>query len=1123
MVTSDGHSHLIRDGRDVQIAVHHNNLDVAVVFGGHGKVVRGQTHGIVIRIGALGFRLAAFLQCNVNGLVAHIRGVAGHALFAAVVHLAIVVTGDGHGHFIGVGGNGQLTLPRDDIIIGNFFSIRIGEGRGAGEFAGVFANVLALGGIAQTRPGIAVQQAFYLNAGKLLFVAVIRQGIALAGERHILGVIHGDDVLGGVGGNGDRLARGIRMHVRAFHAFCRRLRRQGLANLHGARLIRGHRNHGAQQIVVNGVLRGVQLEVQLQHQRTGGGNLAAQHVVAIFRVEDILRVLGLGLVVFGYADGFPRLGRTGCGQSIVDGVRAVGVLIIELHGVILLCSFPDGVQHVFAFAVHAGFRVGGEGSALAVGLGVPGDEFVASLCEGVLRNGDLVVIEKAGNGVFRLAVGQYAVVALIGDGDGVFLHAPDGVQGHVRGADGQLAVGINLGGGGFGIRAPAQEDFALGRGESVGGLHVRQRTLGVLLVVLGNVAGTAVGVIGHAIGRLAGNLGVQLVIPINLRFEVEGCAVLLHPAQEFISFGGVEILAYFILVILGRFAVFCVSFQTVLFAGMLVESNGIGGRFPLGIHGDVLGGHFLAGKDIRHFSIRVSIPACKGEAFRRIGKLIVPRFADVLLVLVGSLIYLNAIVNVNDLVFGPVVIELRAVIVCAIFSAALRVADKAGNIIAVFFGNGRTTAGSRVGMIQNVLAVQIRKIIISLGAALLGFKEFKAANGHYVDVGLGNAAVRRNFPGAAGPLLTDIRAVLGDNTILDNFLVLYILTAKTEKSAFPLNRPEGHGIHIALIVHVDDGGTVAGDGLLLNGLRREAGIALGGCGSFRTGSAIPGFAFHVGILVIIGIFLPVNHGIPGAGAGRPLCSGDRVSRQHGVKIEIPSVKGIAGPGGVGGLRGRLAVGHEHGRHIRAAVRIEGQPVARFHLGVQGHVGLIDGNHGHGVGKCRIGVPAGDGMVGFHGELHVRSGDLIAVGGFLGFNHAAGIVLKEHVIDFRVLSGDLDGLVLAGQSAHGAEGHLRIPLDELLVGLCGSGGLQQGIAVFYDLAGDRGRAVFIVKLVCIIRLIVRLYHQHADGARFPGHILHHLGDTGGGQCGERHHGHQQDCHESPEIEFHSVSS
>ncbi len=34
-------------------------------------------------------------------------------------------------------------------------------------------------------------------------------------------------------------------------------------------------------------------------------------------------------------------------------------------------------------------------------------------------------------------------------------------------------------------------------------------------------------------------------------------------------------------------------------------------------------------------------------------------------------------------------------------------------------------------------------------------------------------------------------------------------------------------------------------------------LALGGCGSGRTGSAMPGFAFHVGILVIIGIFLPL--------------------------------------------------------------------------------------------------------------------------------------------------------------------------------------------------------------------------------------------------------------------------
>ena len=94
MVARDRDDDLIRDRRDLQIAVYHVDLDVAVVGGRYREVARRQAHIVCADVRPLRGVLAGGFQRDGDRLAAHVRRVAGHALLGRVVHLARVVASD---------------------------------------------------------------------------------------------------------------------------------------------------------------------------------------------------------------------------------------------------------------------------------------------------------------------------------------------------------------------------------------------------------------------------------------------------------------------------------------------------------------------------------------------------------------------------------------------------------------------------------------------------------------------------------------------------------------------------------------------------------------------------------------------------------------------------------------------------------------------------------------------------------------------------------------------------------------------------------------------------------------------------------------------------------------------
>lgn len=189
------------------------------------------------------------------------------------------------------------------------------------------------------------------------------------------------------------------------------------------------------------------------------------------------------------------------------------------------------------------------------------------------------------------------------------------------------------------------------------------------------------------------------------------------------------------------------------------------------------------------------------------------------------------------------------------------------------------------------------------------------------------------------PLGSNIRAVLSRNAQTG----IFFPSARTPRKLPRFLFKELHIIHITLIIHIHDRRAVARDGLLRNGLRGEAGIALRRRAGLRAGSAGPGFGFPVGILIVVGVFQPMNDGVARIGIGRP----DGVKRQRLIELlpEVerravdglrPVFEGIAGARGVGGGGGLAVALYERGLDIGAALRIVGDPVTLLNLGLEGY-------------------------------------------------------------------------------------------------------------------------------------------------------------------------------------------
>ena len=246
---------------------------------------------------------------------------------------------------------------------------------------------------------------------------------------------------------------------------------------------------------------------------------------------------------------------------------------------------------------------------------------------------------------------------------------------------------------------------------------------------------------------------------------------------------------------------------------------------------------------------------------------------------------------------------------------------------------------------------------------------------------------------------------------------------------------ERNGILIALVVHIHNGAAVTGDGLLFNGLCRKALIALGFGIRLLAGFAGLGFRFLEGILIIIGILLPVDHSVLGVLLCDPvgLQGCRRADALHTLLAQIPATEGVAQPGCTRQTHG-LAVLGEDGGHIVAALGIEGDPVAGLDDGVNlnGACGKRDGLI---CGSALGGAPAYNGLGGVQRQVHhlsrgfpiasVHGITLAALGGM--YNGVAVCAHEQDIAEFRELCIDLDGRAdnAADRAAFHCDSVLRI--------------------------------------------------------------------------------------------------
>ena len=225
----------------------------------------------------------------------------------------------------------------------------------------------------------------------------------------------------------------------------------------------------------------------------------------------------------------------------------------------------------------------------------------------------------------------------------------------------------------------------------------------------------------------------------------------------------------------------------------------------------------------------------------------------------------------------------------------------------------------------------------------------------------------------------------------------------------------------------------------------------------------------------------MNDGVAGVAVFPPLGvqGGGRrdageVSSRRQALVSVPVDKGVAGLGGFSGSRGGFAIGVERRGHIAAAVGLEGEPIALFHLGIQGDVGTIDGDGVDLIGVVLVGVPAGDSLIGINGEAHISKGDGITGLARLGGDDTAIVVLKVDVIALVKLGIDRDGLGLIDVRDR-AEGDFGVPAGEGLARGRGDGRLIERVTVLHDLGVD----LFTIDIEFVGVISARIGHNAQD--------------------------------------------
>ena len=525
-VLRDGDGNLVGHGGDRHIAVVHFVDGHVVVGAGDGEGVLGQTHGrrANVRAPCDGEYIGLEADRNLVRLAGEAVVVAVRLVLRAVVHSRFIDARDGDGGRSLVDGQravciGYIIIGRncaavvfDGILINHVRgTARVGDGGGRRH------------GESEVLLRVAVDQTLHCEIGLGQRLAVVGLLRVLGGDGQGHGVIDRDDVLGFISHDLDFLRGNIASHLGGGIGGIERIapvRRQLFADGHGAGLVFGNLDGGAVQVMMDGVARGVELEVQLQHQRTVACDGAGKHVVLVIRFEHVLVVFLSRLIGVSNENFRVRGGRALV--AVVERVSAIAVLIVELDGVLGVgVRRPDGVEDVRAVVVvYLHLRVGGDG-AFALGVGVPALEGVADAGEGVCDGGDGLVVGEVFNHVLACAA-----IGLIGQGCARGTRAPLGGEGDDVPFISVIALDLVLIAGLVGGRAvrPAEEVLAIISNQLARGHEVSKAVLRVGLAIHRSGYVVLDGIVFNFEGAVLGVVGVEGDVRCDLGFGVEGLA-----------------------------------------------------------------------------------------------------------------------------------------------------------------------------------------------------------------------------------------------------------------------------------------------------------------------------------------------------------------------------------------------------------------------------------------------------------------------------------------------------------------------------------------------------------------------------------------------------------------------
>ena len=594
-------------------------------------------------------------------------------MLRAVVHSRFIDARDGDdGRSLvdgqGAGVIGYIVVGRNSAAV-VFDGIRIDHVRGT---ARVGDGGFRRHGESEVLLRVAVDQTLHCEIGLGQRLAVVGLLVVVRGDGQGHGVIDRDDIFGFVSRDRDGLRGGIDGHLGGGIGGIERIapvRRQLFANGHGAGLVVGDLDGGAVQVMMDGVACGVELEVQLQHQRTVACDVAGKHVVLVIRFEHVLVVFLSRLIGVGSGNFRVRGGRALV--AVVERVSATDVLIVELDGVLGVgVRRPDGVEDVRAVVVHLHLRVGGDG-AFALGVGVPALEGIADAGEGVGGlGGDGRVVGEVFNHVLACAA-----VGLIGQGCASGTRAPLGGEGDDVFFIGVIALDLILIAGLVGGRAviPAEEVLAIISNQLARGHEVSKAVLRVGLAIHRSGYVVLAGNIFYSEGAVLGVVGVEGDVRIDLGVNVEGLALAVRggaPAAPRIAglvlhdrfLKGIQLFG-------NRAAVLdTLKRRTSVGAIDLNMRRSVDSRLiPFGVNSHVLCGHSLAGEGICLSARRVGVPTAERERIGKRGRSrgsIAARIGNALLVIVRSGFYRNAVIDINDIIAVAGVVEFGVIVVC---------------------------------------------------------------------------------------------------------------------------------------------------------------------------------------------------------------------------------------------------------------------------------------------------------------------------------------------------------------------------------------------------------------------------------------------------------------------------